>query len=192
MRALTRPFLILLAIIFLIEAWLWTHLEPLVEWIVARIPLRALKARIAAMIDRLSAPAALIVFAVPGLLLFPLKLLTIWLLAHKQLLLAGLVFTFAKLAGLGVTAFIFEATRPKLLQMAWFRWLYARVLMALAWAHGLVDPIKRRIRKAVRVFAPARAGRTARLFWRIRSRMRAAVASGRTDAPDAARTGQSP
>src|SRR5690349_2874287 len=144
MRALTRPLLVLLAIIFLIEAWLWTHLEPLVEWVVARIPLRALKRRIALAIDGLSPWAALIVFAVPGIVLFPLKLLTIWLLAHKQIMLAGLIFTFAKLAGLGITAFIFEATRPKLLQMAWFRWVYERVLAIIAWAHALVDPIKKR------------------------------------------------
>ena len=48
MRRLIRPFLVLLAIIFLIEAWLWRHLEPVVASIVAWIPLRALKARLAA------------------------------------------------------------------------------------------------------------------------------------------------
>jgi hypothetical protein len=189
MRRLMRPFLVLLAIVFLVEAWLWRHLEPVVAAIVARIPLRALKARIVAWIETIPPPAALIVFAVPGIVLFPLKLLTLWLLAHKQLLAAGLVFTFAKLAGLGITAFVFEATRPKLLQMAWFRWVYERVLMALAWAHRLADPIKNRIRKAMHVFRPKRAGRAMRLFWRIRRRMRADV---RTDAPRAARTAQSP
>lgn len=190
MRALTRPFLVLLAILFLIEAWLWTHLEPVVGWVVARIPLRALKAHIAGAIDRLSPSAALVVFIVPGILLFPLKLLTIWLLAHKQLLLAGLVFSFAKLAGLGVTAFIFDATRPKLLQMPWFRWIYDRALVASAWAHGLVDPIKQRIRRALRIFAPGKAGRTVRLLWRIRSSMRTAATRARLDSPAAGREGR--
>jgi len=189
MRRLMRPFLVLLAIIFLVEAWLWRHLEPIVASIVARIPLRALKARIAAWIETIPPAAALIVFVVPAILLFPLKLLTLWLLAHKQLLAAGLVFTFAKLAGLGITAFVFEAARPKLLQMAWFRWVYEHVLMGLAWAHRLADPIKDRIRKAMHVFRPKRAGRAMRLFWRIRRRMRADV---RTDAPRAAPTAQSP
>jgi hypothetical protein len=186
MRALTRPLLVLLAIVFLIEAWLWTHLEPVVGWVVARIPLRALKRRIAAAIDRLSPQAALIVFVVPVVLLFPLKLLTLWLIAHKQLMLAGVVFTIAKLAGLGITAFVFEATRPKLLQMAWFRWLYDHMLAAIAWAHRLVDPVKQQIRKALRVFAPRRAGRAARLFWRIRGRMHAPAARLKTNAPNAA------
>ena len=191
MRRLMRPFLVLLAIIFLVEAWLWRHLEPIVAWIVARIPLRALKARVAAWVETIPPAAALAVFVVPAILLFPLKLLTIWLLAQKQLIAAGLVFTFAKLAGLGITAFVFEATRPKLLQMAWFRWVYEHVLMGLAWAHRLADPVKDRIRKAMHVFRPKRAGRAMRLFWRIRRRMRGG-AGVRTDAPRAAPTAQSP
>lgn len=40
LRRLAQPFWVLLAIIFLIEAWLWDHLEPVVEKIVAWIPLR--------------------------------------------------------------------------------------------------------------------------------------------------------
>jgi hypothetical protein len=178
MRRLTRPLLVLLAIIFLIEAWLWGHLKPIVAWVVAWIPLKALKAKLAAWIDTIPPQAALLVFIVPGILLFPLKLLTLWLLAHKHLLLAGLVFTFAKLVGLGVTAFVFEATKPKLLQMAWFRWLYEHILIWLAWAHELVDPIRDRIRRVMHLLRPKRAGRAMRLFWRIRRRMR-----GGADAP---------
>ena len=63
------------------------------------------------------------------------------------------MFGFAKLIGVGVTAFVFEVTRPKLLQMAWFRWLYERVLIGLAWAHGLAAPIRDRIRRLLHCFA---------------------------------------
>ena len=178
MRWLTRPLLVLLAIIFLIEAWLWSHLEPVVKRIVARIPLKALKARLAIWIETIPPPAALLVFAIPGILLFPLKLLGLWLFTHKHLLLACLVVTFAKLVGLGVTAFVFEATRPKLLQMAWFRWLYEHILIWLAWAHELVDPIKDRVRRVMQLLRPQQSGRTMRLLARIRRRFR-----GGADAP---------
>jgi hypothetical protein len=174
MRWLTRPLLVLLAIIFLIEAWLWRHLEPIVEWIVARLPFKALKAWLAAWIETIPPPVALMVFVVPAILLFPLKLLTLWLLAYKHFLSACLVFTFAKLAGLGITAFVFEATRPKLLQMAWFRWLYEHILIWLTWARELVEPIKLRIRRLLHLVRPQRASRAMRLFWRIRRRVRAA------------------
>ena len=196
MRRLTRPLLILLAIVFLIEAWLWRHLEPMVERIVALIPLRAVKARLAGLIRKMPPAATLVVFVVPIILLFPLKLVGLWLLAHKHWIAAGLVLVLAKLVGLAVTAFVFEATRPKLLQMAWFRWLYERVLMGLDWAHRLTDPVRRRIKRLLRIFRPKRAGRALRLLWRIRRRVQAERRDARlalkADAPRAARTVRSP
>jgi hypothetical protein len=171
MRRLLRPFLILLALVFLFEAWLWEHLAPIVAWIVARIPLRAIKARTAAWIEGMPPAVTLVVFVVPVAVLLPFKFLGLWLLAHGHWLYAVAVLALAKVAGLGVTAFIFDITRPKLLQLAWFRWLYERVMAWLAWAHELVDPIKRRLRRAFRMFAPKRAGRTLRLLMRIRRRM---------------------
>jgi hypothetical protein len=171
MRRLLRPILILLALLFLFEAWLWTHLEPIVAWVVAIIPLQRLKARIAAAIERLSPAATLMVFTVPFIVLFPVKFLEFWFLAHRHWLGAVLTLVAAKLLGLGITAFIFEAARPKLLLMPWFRRFYDWTMWLLARAHALVDPLKDRIRIWLRMFSPARAGRTLRLFRRIRRRM---------------------
>jgi len=178
MRRLLRPLLILLALLFLLEAWLWTHLEPIVAWVVAAIPLERLKARIAAAIGRLSPTATLIVFTVPFVVLFPLKFLEFWFLAHRHWTGAILTLVAAKLLGLGVTAFIFGAARPKLLQMPWFRSFCEWALWLLERAHALVDPLKSRIKIWLRMVSPARAGRSLRLFRRIRRRMqgtRAAV-----------------
>ena len=172
MRRLTRPLLILLALVFLLEAWLWSHLEPIVAWIVARLPLKSHKEWLTATISRLPPAATLVVFIVPVVVLFPVKLAGLWLLAHHHWFSAVLVLVLAKLIGLGVTAFVFEVTKPKLMQMAWFRWLYERVTAWLAWAHGLVDPIKARIKSLLKLFGPQRAGRTLRLLSRIRRRAR--------------------
>lgn len=177
MRRLNRWLLILLALVFLFEAWLWEHLSPIVAWVVARLPLKKFKERIATAIANLPPAATLVVFAIPFILLLPLKFLEFWLLAKRQWTAAIFVLVLAKLLGLGVTAFIFDLTRPKLLQLAWFRWLYGRVLAWLEWAHALVDPIKQRIRKRMQIFAPHRAGRAFKLFWRIRRRMRARMAN---------------
>jgi hypothetical protein len=177
MRHIKRWLLILLALVFLLEAWLWERLLPVVGWVVARIPLKKLKERIAATIEDLPPWPTLIVFVIPFLLLLPLKFLEFWLLAKRQWLAAIVVLVFAKLLGLGVTAFIFDLTRPKLLQMAWFRWVYEKVLGWLAWAHALVDPIKQQIRRRMQIFAPQRAGRAMKLFWRIRRRMRTRIAA---------------
>ena len=172
-RRLFRPFLILLALIFLFEAWLWSHLAPVVAWVVARIPLRQIKAWVARSIEHLPPYATLLVFLIPIVVLFPLKLVGLWMLAHGSWLGAVTTLAAAKLIGTGLTAFIFDVTRDKLLQMAWFKRVYDLVLLLLAKAHALVDPVKRRIKAWFRVFSPKRAGRSLRLMMRIRRRMHA-------------------
>jgi hypothetical protein len=168
MRRLLQPLWVLLAIIFLIEAWLWDHLEPIVAWFVALIPLRAFKQWLAERVDTLSPAMTLIVFIVPVIPLFPLKLVGLWLLAHEYWISAILTIVFAKFLGVGVAAFIFDVTRPKLLEMAWFEKLYEFVLGLRAKAKALVDPIKRRIRDALRGDGDGWSSRTLRLIQRFR------------------------
>jgi hypothetical protein len=189
-RRALRPLWIVLAILFLFEAWLWNHLERAIRWVVDLVGLPALKARVAAGIERLPPPAALLVFAIPIVLLLPLKLAGLWMLAHGSWLGAMAVLAGAKVLSMGMTAFIFEVTRPKLLQMAWFRWVYERVLAGLGWAHRQVDPMKarvkewshltlapmvRRVRSALWVFGPGRRGRFMRRALRLRRRVRHAA-----------------
>ena len=168
MRRLLQPFWVLLAVIFLIEAWLWDHLEPIVERIVALIPLRAFKQWLADRVDTLSPAVTLIVFAVPVIPLFPLKLVGLWLLANQYWLSAGVVIVLGKLVGVGVTAFIFDVTRTKLLQMAWFKKLYEFIMAMRAKATALVQPIKQRIREILRGNGEGWSQRTLRLIARFR------------------------
>src|SRR5689334_25176636 len=91
LRRLLQPFWVLLAIIFLIEAWLWEHLEPVVEKIVAWIPLRQVKQWLADGVDSLSPAMTLIVFAVPVIPLCPPMLVGPWPLAHEPSLAAASV-----------------------------------------------------------------------------------------------------
>src|SRR5215470_18052814 len=139
LRRLLQPIWVLLAIIFLVEAWLWDHLEPIVAWIVAAIPLRAF-----------------------GL----------WLLAHEYWTSAVFTILFAKFVGVGVTAFIFDVTRPKLLEMGWFEKLYEFILGLRAKAKALVDPIKARIREMMG--GEGWSSRTLRLIQRFRKSVREA------------------
>jgi hypothetical protein len=170
MRRLFKPLWVLLAVIFLIEAWLWDHLEPVVERVVARIPLRAFKHWLAGKIATLSPAMTLIVFVVPVILLFPLKLVGLWLLAHQYWVGAVTTMVFAKFLGLGVTAFIFDVTRSKLLQMRWFAVLYEWVLALRAKAADLVNPIKLRIKEAMRSDGDGWLSRTRQLLQRFRKR----------------------
>jgi hypothetical protein len=147
LRRILQPLWVLLALIFLVEAWLWDHLEPIVARVVAWIPLRAFKAWLAERVDALSPAMTLIVFIVPVIPLFPLKLVGLWLLANEYWLSAIVILVFAKFMGLGVAAFIFDVTRPKLLQMPWFEKLYSRVIALREKARAIVEPIKLRIKE---------------------------------------------
>src|ERR1700739_2005254 len=149
LRRLLQPLWVLLAIIFLIEAWLWDHLEPIVAGVVALIPLHKFKQWLTDRVDALSPAMTLIVFIVPVLPLFPLKLVGLWLLTHEYWTSAIFTILFAKFLGVGVTAFIFDVTRRNLLEMSWFEKLYEFILALRAKCHALVDPIKQRIKEAL-------------------------------------------
>src|SRR6476659_14633 len=168
MHRLLQPVWVLLAIIFLIEAWLWDHLEPIVAWFVALIPLRAFKLWLAERIDTLSPAMTLIVFIVPVIPLFPLKLMALWLFAHEYWMAAITTFIVAKFLGVGVAAFVFDVTRPKLLEMEWFEKLYDFVMGLRAKAAALVNPIKLRIKDALTGAGDGWTSRLLRLIQRFR------------------------
>src|SRR6202000_912027 len=150
LRRLLQPVWVLLAVIFLIEAWLWDHLEPIVAWFVAKMPLQAFKHWLAERVDTLSPAVTLVVFAVPVIALFPRQLVAGWVLMPEYWLRAVFTILFAKLVGVGITAFVFDVTRPKLLEMGWFEWLYEFFLSLRPKQKTLVDPIKLRILEILR------------------------------------------
>ena len=167
-RRLLQPVWVLLAVIFLIEAWLWDHLEPIVARVVALIPLRAFKTWLTERVDTLSPAMTLVVFAVPVVPLFPLKLVGLWLLAHEYWVSAVIVIVVGKFVGVGVTAFIFDVTRTKLLQMGWFKKIYQFIMMLRAKAAAMVEPVKRRIRDMLRGDGEGWSARMLRLIQRFR------------------------
>src|ERR1700726_610396 len=168
LRRLLQPIWVLLAVIFLIEAWLWDHLEPIVAWVVAKLPLRAFKHWLAERVDTLSPAMTLVVFIVPVIPLFPLKLVGFWLLTHEYWMSAILTILFAKLVGVGFTAFVFDVTRPKLLEMGWFEKLYEFVMALRARANALVDPVKAPILEILRGNGDGWSSRMLRLIQRFR------------------------
>lgn len=169
MRRLSRLFWTFVALVFLVEAWLWDRLAPLVAWLVARLPLARLKQAAADGISRLPPYATLLVFAVPGLLLFPFKLAGLWLVSRGHILLGGLVFLLAKTVGLAVTAFLFETCRPKLMQLGWFVKLHDALLRAKAWALAQTEPARRMI-QVLRARIGTQRSRMLALVMRIRRR----------------------
>lgn len=169
MRRLSRLFWTFVALVFLLEAWLWDRLAPLVGWLVGLIPLARLKAAVAAGIGRLPPYATLLVFAVPGAILFPFKLAGLWLIGKGYILAGGAVFLLAKTVGLAITAFLFETCKPKLMQLGWFVRLHDALLRFRAWAHAQTEPARQAIR-ALHARISRQRSRIATMLLRIRRR----------------------
>jgi hypothetical protein len=112
-RNALRPLWVLLALLLLVEAWLWDHLEPIVARVVNLVPWRKLKIAVARWIEDLPPYAALVVFVVPFIVVLPVKFLGLYFIATGNWFGTVATLSLAKLVGLGVTAFVFDATRHK-------------------------------------------------------------------------------
>ena len=88
------------------------------------------------------ASSEMAVFAVPALMILPLKIGAIAMMAHGHLIVGVLILLGAKILALGVTAFLFEHCRRRILQMPRFAKFYSLVLQARAWASALVAPAR--------------------------------------------------
>lgn len=163
-----RPLWVVLALLFLLEAWLWDHLQPLVARVVNVIPWGDFKIWLARRIESLPPWATLFVFAVPFVAMLPLKFLEVYFLATQNWLGAIAVILVVKIVGLGVTAFIFDVTRDKLLQMAWFARMYDWFMWLRGWAHAMTEPVRIRLRQLTWLMKPQRAGRFLRRLMRLR------------------------
>ena len=123
-KLLVAPFVILAAILILLEDWLWEDLARLAA-VIGRLPLMR---SVEAFISSLPPYPALLFFATPALLLVPLKIVALYLLSHGQATMGMLTIVAAKFAGTALVARIFTLTQPQLLRIAWFAWLYLRFM----------------------------------------------------------------
>jgi hypothetical protein len=152
MRNILKPFWLVLALLFLFEAWAFEQFRAFGQWIAAKIPLVQLKAALIATIARLPPVATLILFSIPVLVIIPFKLVGLWLIAHRHIFLGAAVFLVAKFVSLAVTAFLFDLCRSKLMQMARFVRFYQVVLRVKQWAHDRVEPFRQGAKAAMTPF----------------------------------------
>lgn len=151
-RLSSRLLWTLLAAVFLVEAWLWDMLGAALSRFAAFLPVEPVRRGLIAALRRTPPVFALVLFAIPALVILPFKLVGLALLAKGRVVLGAGVFLLAKTAGLGVTAFIFDVCRERLMLMRWFVRVYDAVIAARDWAHRQIDPYKEailRLRKRI-------------------------------------------
>lgn len=159
----------LVALIVVFEEWGWRPLADALGRLARLAPLAALER----LIQRLPPYAALAVFGLPSVLLFPLKLLAVYLVAQGYKLTAAALFIGAKVVGTAVVARLFLLTRAQLMTIAWFKRAYdvlmpmkealtAWVRASAAWRYGRV--VKARLIRALGPLVASVRTALARLF----------------------------
>jgi hypothetical protein len=120
-----------LAILLIIEEWLWDlltvfghqlvqwfHLEQIEQWLRQTSPVMALAA-----------------FSIPILIVAPINLVGFGLLANGLILQGILLEVLAKLLGTLLVARVFALTKPQLLTFALLMFIYTTITHWLHWAH---------------------------------------------------------
>jgi len=157
-RVLRGVLLALAAAILFIEEWGWRPLTACMAWLAKWPPL----ARLEAAVRGVSPRWALVLFIVPAALLFPIKLVALWLIHRGHAALGLAVIVAAKLLGTALVGRLFVLTESQLMQFAWFvraltwwRATKARVKAAVkrtaSWRVAQV--LKRRVRLLFRRFS---------------------------------------
>lgn len=122
-KIISAPFVLLAALIILLEDWLWDDLARIAAAI-GRLPIFH---QIESFIVWLPPYPSLLLFAVPSLLLFPVKITSLYLISQGQPVSGFLIAAAAKILGTALVARIFNLTKPKLITINWFAFLYGHL-----------------------------------------------------------------
>jgi hypothetical protein len=133
---LRRVFIVLAALLLLFEEWGW---EPLAA-LLARLAKLPLIAWLEERVRRLPPYAALATFAVPALMLLPVKIAALFFIARGHGMLGLLVLLAAKILGTAILARLFTLTQPTLMQLGWFARWYPRWK---AWKDRIMEEVRR-------------------------------------------------
>jgi hypothetical protein len=161
------------ALLFLVEEWLWNRLKQVMA-LLGRLPgLRHLEGWIAGL-----RPAwAAVVFLAPSTLILPIKLFAVKMILTGHLLRGAAVILAAKIAATALFARVYVLTQPSLMRVRWFVRLHALVLRWRVRVHGQVEsrPVWRSIRRKMlqwRADTEAQEGRAGRWARRLRAARR--------------------
>jgi hypothetical protein len=127
-----KKFLIsFLAIILIIEEWLWDALSALGHFLACHLGL----ARFELWLAQTSPYQALCAICIPLLLVTPINIAAVWLLINGLVLQGIALEIAAKLLGTLFIARFFTLTKKQLLTFRLLAWVYNTVSYWLGWAH---------------------------------------------------------
>jgi len=144
-------------VFFIIEDVFWAALKPIMAW-VSNLP--AIR-RLEAWLNQLAPMPFLALFIVPLIVVWPVKLIGLWIIAQGRVIIGSIIFGAAEFIGAALAVRLWAIGRDRLLTIAWFARAYGAITwlrnLVYAWAMSLpgVEPMRhfiRHLRVAVRAW----------------------------------------
>jgi hypothetical protein len=145
-----RTALLALAMAFLAVAWVWDGFIAIERFVVGLIPWTRFKHAFAALVDRLPAPFALLIFLVPFLIVEPLLVVATVAIAMGYVVVGVIAWIVLKLLAVALIPAIFDLTQHRLMTMPWFARAYDKVMAFHHYADQIVAPYKEAAAEVVR------------------------------------------
>jgi hypothetical protein len=144
---LQRALLLLLALAFLFETWIWDRVVAVGRRIVALMPWVEIRAVLIRLIDRLPVWVALLMFGIPFVVAETGAAFCVFIAATGHILAGSVGYIVVKIFGFGLVVPIFDVTRERLMTLPWFAYLYEKLLAFHHFALGLIAPYRTAARK---------------------------------------------
>ena len=156
-RVLRGMFLAVAALIIAIEEWGWRPLTAMAARLAKWPPIGRLEDRI----RRAPPSVALLLFLVPAVMLFPIKLLALWLIHLGRTTLGVVVILAAKALGTAFVGRLFILTESQLTTFSWFArslswWRATKLRVRAAVERSLLLQLVRRMKRRLSLWVRRR------------------------------------
>lgn len=141
-RPVSRPLILLFALVFLFETWVWNAAVAGLGWIAKRIPWQRIRRKAKDIINRLPAFVAVLLFGVPVIAMESGSALAVVFAALGHLMLGAMLYGLMKLLGVTLIAVIYDLTEEKLMTLPWFVWLHGKFEHLHHIAREFVEPYR--------------------------------------------------
>ena len=134
-RILSVPLTIVVLVYFLLEDLFHRWLTPLFRLLGQLAPFTAL----GRILRSLPPYAALVVFAIPFIIVEPIKVFSVFWIGVGHVVTGTLLLVASYVVSLFIVERLFHVTREQLLSIGWFDWSFRRIMRLRAWAFAQVE-----------------------------------------------------
>ena len=140
---------IILAVVFIIESWLWVHVRGWLRGLNRILGLDVFDLWLRKWAETHSPYAALSLFLIPAALILPVKIFALASIAKGRFVIGLFSVLLAKIIALGTVSYLFDLLRNKLLEISWFKYCYMLALRIRLWSKRLLAPLRSQISSIV-------------------------------------------